>query len=166
MSKRDWEQGPGPDVAVLNAASVSVTEPLQPPQEQHRQPGRLRGKVAVIAGGESGREFADAMEREGAKAVRIAGDARDEDVCRAAVARTVETFGQIDILVNGSDLHGCFHMTKFALPHMKAGASIINAAPVDADGSIAAFTHAVSRALLEKGVHVVHVPNGGVVLNS
>jgi NAD(P)-dependent dehydrogenase (short-subunit alcohol dehydrogenase family) len=91
--------------------------------------GRLRDKVALITGGDSGigRAVAVAMAREGAdvailyleeqkdaadtaKAVedegrailKIAGDVGDERVCREAVEKTVKRFGKLDILVNNA----------------------------------------------------------------
>src|SRR5690606_38195649 len=91
--------------------------------------GRLKGKVALITGGDSGigravavamaREGADIavvyleehkdaeetvrlVEEEGTEAIQIAGDIGDEDFCRKAVERTVEEFGRLDILVNNA----------------------------------------------------------------
>ncbi len=117
-----------------------------PPQHQERQPGResemhpepdcmprfagsgrLRDKVALITGGDSGigratsvlfaREGADIailyleenedarktralVEKEGVKCLTIAGDAGDNEFCERAVGRVVKEFGRIDVLVN------------------------------------------------------------------
>ncbi len=125
-----------------------MSDELQPAQTQDRQPGfehemhprpdytprypgvgKLRDKVALISGGDSGigRAVAVAMAREGAKiaisyldehddaeetvelveaegskAILVAGDIGDESVCRKAVATTVEQFGRLDILVNNA----------------------------------------------------------------
>jgi NAD(P)-dependent dehydrogenase (short-subunit alcohol dehydrogenase family) len=172
-----------------------------PPQRQARQPGseaqmsprpqfeprfggtgRLRDKIALITGGDSGigRAVAVGMAREGAsvaiiyldehedaqdtvrlveaeggKAIAIAGDIGDEGFCSAAVARTLETFGRLDILVNNAaeqhvveepleipvdqlertfrtNVFGYFHMTKHALRHMQKGATIVNTTSVTA----------------------------------
>jgi NAD(P)-dependent dehydrogenase (short-subunit alcohol dehydrogenase family) len=121
---------------------------LQPAQKQDHQPGReaqmrpkpdyrpkfpgvgkLKDKVAVITGGDSGigRAVAIAMAREGAlisivyleededaketvrlveeegsRAITFRGDVGDEMFCWEAVERTFEEFGQIDILVNNA----------------------------------------------------------------
>jgi NAD(P)-dependent dehydrogenase (short-subunit alcohol dehydrogenase family) len=121
---------------------------LQPKQKQERQPGResemrprpdyepkfpgvgkLRDKVALITGGDSGigRAIAVAMAREGAKiafsyleehkdadetvrlvqqegseAIKFAGDVGDETFCEDTVDDTVKTFGRLDILVNNA----------------------------------------------------------------
>src|SRR5438067_6823186 len=120
----------------------------QPPQTQRRQPGRerqmsprpdykpkfpgvgkLKDKVAIITGGDSGigRAVAVAMAREGAlisivyleehedaketqrlveaegsQAILFAGDVGDEMFCWESVERTFEEFGRIDILVNNA----------------------------------------------------------------
>jgi len=120
----------------------------QPPQVQEHQPGReskmsprpeylpnypgvgkLKDKVAIITGGDSGigRAVAVAMAREGAlisilyleeqddaeetkrlveqegsQAILFAGDVGDEMFCWESVERTFEEFGRIDILVNNA----------------------------------------------------------------
>jgi NAD(P)-dependent dehydrogenase (short-subunit alcohol dehydrogenase family) len=121
---------------------------LQPAQKQQRQPGResemrplpeylqkypgsgrLKGKIALITGGDSGigRAVAVAMAREGAKiaivyleehkdaeetvrlvadegseAIKFAGDIGDESFCEQVADDTVKTFGRLDVLVNNA----------------------------------------------------------------
>jgi NAD(P)-dependent dehydrogenase (short-subunit alcohol dehydrogenase family) len=97
--------------------------------EKHRGSGKLRDKVAIITGGDSGigRAVAIAFAKEGAvvaivyleeekdanetrrlveehggKCLLIAGDVGEEKFCRKAVARTIKEFGKIDILVNNA----------------------------------------------------------------
>jgi NAD(P)-dependent dehydrogenase (short-subunit alcohol dehydrogenase family) len=92
--------------------------------------GKLRDKVALITGGDSGigravatlfaregadiaicflpveardaRKTADAVEREGRRCVLIPGDVRKSSFAERAVARTVKAFGRLDILVNNA----------------------------------------------------------------
>jgi NAD(P)-dependent dehydrogenase (short-subunit alcohol dehydrogenase family) len=96
----------------------------------YRGSGKLRKKVALITGGDSGigravavlfaREGADvaftfldeekrdanetkrAIEEEGQTAYAMAGDVRDAKTCRKLVERTVKKFGKLDILVNNA----------------------------------------------------------------
>jgi NAD(P)-dependent dehydrogenase (short-subunit alcohol dehydrogenase family) len=101
------------------------------PEFMPRYPGsgRLKDRVAVITGGDSGigravavlfaREGADVsivfleetrdaretMERvraEGGRCKLIAGDVADEAFCRHAVDSTVDEFGRLDVLVNNA----------------------------------------------------------------
>jgi NAD(P)-dependent dehydrogenase (short-subunit alcohol dehydrogenase family) len=144
---------------------------------RYKGSGKLDGKVALITGGDSGigravavlyaREGADvaivyldveqsdaeetrrAVEAEGKDALLIPGDVSDAAFCRDAVARTVEQFGRVDVLVNNAayqnrresledvteeqwdrtfrtNIYGYFHMAKAALAHLKRGGAIVN----------------------------------------
>src|SRR5688500_10924832 len=105
---------------------------LEPkPEWQPRYPGsdRLKGKVALITGADSGigravaalyaREGADVVilylcehedaaktkeivEKEGRKAITIAGDIGSQEFCEKAVEQTVRELGGLDILVNNA----------------------------------------------------------------
>ncbi len=92
--------------------------------------GKLRGKIAIVTGGDSGigravavlyaREGANivithlpeeqsdadetraAIEAEGSEALLVAGDITDPEFCDGLVERTVERFGSVDVLVNNA----------------------------------------------------------------
>ena len=96
----------------------------------YRGSGKLKGKAAIITGGDSGigraaavlfareganvaivylkqekrdaEETASQIEKEGAKALLLPGDVSDADFCRKAVNKTVKEFGKLDILVNNA----------------------------------------------------------------
>ncbi len=174
--------------------------------------GKLKNKVAIITGGDSGigRAVAIAFAKEGADLViayldehqdaaetkqiinslgrqclTIAGDLRLEENCYSVVATTLKTYGQLDILVNnhGVQFHqksimditreqlmntfqtniiSFFDMTKAALPHLRAGSSIINTTSDTAfsgmsfmidytasKGAIVSFTRSLSQSLAD-----------------
>jgi NAD(P)-dependent dehydrogenase (short-subunit alcohol dehydrogenase family) len=156
---------------------------LEPkPDWEPRYPGseRLKGKVALITGADSGigravaalyaREGADIailylcehddaaktkeiVEKEGRKAIVIAGDLGDRDFCFQAVKETVDSLGGLDILVNNAgeqhpdkditeiteeqlkrtfqtNIFSMFFLTQAARPHLKKGSAIINCTSV------------------------------------
>ena len=156
---------------------------LEPkPDWEPRYPGsdRLKDKVVLITGADSGigravaalfaREGADVailylcehddakktkeiVEKEGRKAILIAGDLGDKDFCERAVRQTVDELGRLDILVNNAgeqhpdkeitqitedqlkrtfqtNVFGMFFMTQAAEPHLKHGSSVINCTSV------------------------------------
>ncbi|HLL60015.1 MAG TPA: SDR family NAD(P)-dependent oxidoreductase, partial [Allosphingosinicella sp.] len=107
----------------------SELEPKPDWEPRYPGSGRLRGKVALITGADSGigravaalfaREGADVailylcehdnaektkeiVEAEGRRAVAIAGDIGDKHFCNRAVAETVEKLGGLDILINNA----------------------------------------------------------------
>lgn len=128
---------------------MSNAQQLQPPQHQENQPGlesqmtpqpesndaqykgssKLKDKVALITGGDSGigravaifyaKEGADVaivyldehkdaqktkqlVEEVGQKCLTLAGDIGDEPFCQKVVERTVDELGRLDILVNNA----------------------------------------------------------------
>lgn len=107
----------------------SALEPKPDWEPRYPGSGRLKGKVALITGADSGigravaalyaREGADVaivylcehddaaktrdiVEQEGRRAVTIAGDIGDKDFCTRAVEETVRRLGGLDILVNNA----------------------------------------------------------------
>lgn len=197
-------------------------------EESYQGTGRLKGRKALITGGDSGigRAAAIAFAREGAdvainyfpteepdaqevvalirkagrKAVAIPGDIRDEAFCTALVDRAVRELGGLDILVNNAarqqshesiaeltteafdatlktNVYAMFWITKAALPHMSAGASIINTGSEQAfepseylldyaptKAAIIAFTKALAKQLAKggKGIRVNAVAPGPI----
>lgn len=152
-------------------------------EESYKGSGRLKGLKAIITGGDSGigravaiayaREGADVLiaylcenddaqevkalvEKEGRKAILVAGDVRDPAHCRAIVKRAVEELGGVDMLVNNAahqatfkdigdisdeewqttfdvNIHAMFYLAKAAVPRMKPGSAIVNTASVNSD---------------------------------
>ncbi len=107
----------------------SDLEPKPDWSPRYKGSDRLKDKVALITGGDSGigravaalfaREGADVaiaylcehddaqktkaiVEQEGRRAILIAGDVGDKSFCEAAVERTVSELGKLDILVNNA----------------------------------------------------------------
>ncbi|MGA6097425.1 SDR family oxidoreductase [Stutzerimonas marianensis] len=138
------------------------------------------------------------VEEHGRQCLTFAGDVADRSVCDKVVNETLGKFGKLDILVNNAaeqhpqksfedippeqwektfrtNVFGMFQMTQAALPHLKAGASIINTSSVTAykgnpmlidysstKGAIVAFTRALSMSLAERGIRVNSVAPGPI----
>jgi hypothetical protein len=147
---------------------------------------------------EDAKDTARYVEEAGRKVLLLPGDISKPQQCRDIVAKTAEAFGGIDILVNNAahqssvesleeltdeeveltfktNIIAMFTITKAALPHMQAGASIINTASVNADnpspqllhyaatkGAIENFTASLSQMLAEKGIRANSVAPGPI----
>ena len=154
----------------------SQLEPKPEWEPRFRGSDRLKGKVALITGGDSGigravaalfaREGADVaivylcehddaaktkdiVEKEGRRAITIAGDIGDKQFCERAVQETVDRLGALDVLVNNAgeqhpdkdvtdidehqlrrtfqtNMFGMVFMTQAARPYLKRGSAIVN----------------------------------------
>ena len=181
---------------------MTISADQIPAQEQDRQPAlesemtpspiydrdsykgseKLKGKVALITGGDSGigravsvlyaKEGADVaisyldehedakktkeeVESYGQKCLLIPGDISSETFCQEVVQKTVDEFGQLDILVSNAaeqyteadweeidaarlgsifstNVFPMFYFTKAALPHLKEGSTIIITTSINA----------------------------------
>jgi NAD(P)-dependent dehydrogenase (short-subunit alcohol dehydrogenase family) len=154
-------------------------EMVPSPDYEPRYPGvgKLKDKVAVITGGDSGigRAVAVAMAREGAKvaiiyleededaentkaacelegsdAILISGDVGDEAFCRKAIERTVKDLGPIDILVNNAGEQ-----------HQVAGPTELEAEQIERTfrTNVFSFFYMVKHAL-------PHMKSGGSIINT
>ncbi|QCJ42873.1 SDR family oxidoreductase [Bacillus sp. S3] len=216
-----------------------------PAQEQKKQPGiqkdmtpvpetmnpkykgsdKLKGKNAIITGGDSGigravsiafakeganvvimylsenhdaEETKQLVEEQGVRCLLLSGDIGDETFCQEAVQQTVDELGGLDLLVNNAgeqhpqesivdistdqlektfrtNIFSMFHLTKAALPHLKAGSAIINTTSITAykghptlvdysatKGAITSFTRSLAIQLAEKGIRVNGVAPGPI----
>lgn len=138
------------------------------------------------------------IEKEGRKCLLIKGDISDDSFCKSCIAQTIQEFGKLDILVNNAaeqspkeslesitskqiedtfrtNIFSFFYLTKYALPHLKEGASIINTTSVTAyrgsehlldysstKGAIVSFTRSLSQNLAAKGIRVNAVAPGPI----
>ena len=107
----------------------SALEPKPEWQPRYPGSGRLKDRVALITGADSGigravaalyaregadvailylcehddaEKTADIVRGEGREALTIAGDIGDKDFCDKAVAQVIEKFGRLDIVVNNA----------------------------------------------------------------
>ena len=203
-----------------NMNPIPETDPIKYPKE-----GKLKGKVALITGGDSGIGKATALlfAKEGAdiviaylsetkdakqtqkevesysrKCTLIKGDLGKENHCKKVIETAIKNHKKIDIIVNNAGLHweaesiedisteqlsktfqnnffSYFWITKYAMPYLKKGASIINTSSVTAyrgspklidysatKGAIVAFTRSLSANLIDKGIRVNAVAPGPI----
>ncbi|WP_233860374.1 SDR family oxidoreductase [Paraburkholderia sp. HD33-4] len=132
----------------------------------------------------------------GRTALALPGDIRDETFCKQMVDRAANGMGGLDVLVNNAgrqhshdsildistedfdwtlrtNLYGMFWITKAAIPHMPAGAAIVNTSSVNAydpsinlldyamtKAAIANFTKSLAKQLVARGIRVNAVAPG------
>jgi len=142
------------------------------------------------------REVVALIEAEGRKAIAVPGDLKDEAFCNSLVEQAVKALGGLDVLVNvagkqtaqkdiaeltteqfdatfKTNVYAMFWLCKAALPHLPAGATIINTASIQAyqpsetlldyaptKSSIVAFTKALAKQVIGKGIRVNAVAPG------
>ncbi|AWW32012.1 NAD(P)-dependent oxidoreductase [Echinicola strongylocentroti] len=144
--------------------------------------GKLKDKVAIISGGDSGigravavlfasegakvaiaylEEDRDAeetkrlVEEQGGSALLVKADLSKKSACKKVVSETLETFGQLNIIINNAaqqyvqrqledideeqlrktfetNIFSYFFLTQAALPHLSKGDSVVNTASVTA----------------------------------
>ncbi len=156
--------------------------------------------ISYLGGEEEGdaKSTAELVEAAGRRSLLLPGDVSDPQHCRDLVARTVSELGGLDVLVNNAafqmshetieeiedaewehtwatNVHAMFHITKAALPHLGAGASIINSSSVNSDmpsptlapyaatkAAIANFSASLAQLLGERGIRCNSVAPGPV----
>lgn len=142
--------------------------------------------------------IAEQIRAAGRAALTLPGDLTERAFCDEVVQRTVEEFGGLDILVNNAgkqlfctdlaelsdeqfdetmktNIYAMFWLTKSALPHLPAGATIINTTSVQAylpsellvdyattKAAINTFTKALAQQLAPKGIRVNAVAPGPI----
>lgn len=144
------------------------------------------------------REVIHLAEAAGSRVTALPGDLQDEAFCRELVERSRSALGGLDILVNvagkqiavtdiaeltteqfeatfRTNVFAMFWLCKAALPHMPAGAAIINTTSIQSyspspmlldyastKAAITAFTHALAKQVVSKGIRVNAVAPGPV----
>lgn len=138
------------------------------------------------------------VEEAGRKASCVRGDIQDPAHCRELVAEAVDKFGKLDCLVNNAayqmaideladytpeqiertfrtNIFSMFYLCQAAVPHMRAGASIINVTSIQGydpspnlldyaatKAAITNFTKALAKQLMPRGIRVNAVAPGPV----
>ena len=179
----DLETSPEPQQQDVPGSSAAMDPAPDYGEQSYKGSGRLAGKATVITGADSGigravaiafaREGADVLisylneeddaketakwvEEAGRKAVLVPGDLSDPAHCRAVIAKAVEEFGRVDVLVSNAafqmtheqiedipddewdhtlatNMSAFFHLTKAAVPQMPKGGSIIVSSSINSD---------------------------------
>ncbi|PPJ52247.1 hypothetical protein CBER1_10518 [Cercospora berteroae] len=138
------------------------------------------------------------VEEKGGKAHAYQADLRSKDTCKKVVDTAREKMGAVNILFNNhayqmmidsildlseeqwentfnTNIHPFFYLSKYVLPHMQEGDTIINNASINAyigrpdlldytstKGAIVAFTRGLSNQFVGKGIRVNAVAPGPV----
>ena len=176
------DQGPKPPFPPQEQKPVGSERKMEPAPDygelSYRGHGRMKGKVALITGGDSGigravalafvREGADVLisyldehadaqqtvavceKEEGRRCVAVPGDLADPAHCAALVDRCVSEFGGLDMLVNNAAYQMTFGTVKDVSAEELEQTFKVN---------ILAMFH-LSKHALE------HIPPGGAIINT
>ncbi len=154
--------------------------------------------IAYLNEHDDARDTAELVEQAGRKAVLVSGDLADRAHCQAVIDQAVNDLGGIDILVNNAafqmthdtieevaddewlhtfdiNITAMFRLVQAAMPHLGAGASIINTSSINYDapkptllpyattkGAIANFTAGRAQMLGDRGIRVNAVAPGPI----
>jgi NAD(P)-dependent dehydrogenase (short-subunit alcohol dehydrogenase family) len=154
--------------------------------------------IVYLSETEDANETKELVEKYKRKCLLVEGDLSKEHFCKEAIQRTIDEFGKLDIVVNNAamqipadtleelqtenliktfetNIFSMFWITKYALPYLKQGASIINSSSITAykgspqlldysatKGAIVTFTRSLSQNLMEKGIRVNGVAPGPI----
>ncbi|MGZ3396546.1 MAG: glucose 1-dehydrogenase [Isosphaeraceae bacterium] len=181
MSQDPREKGPKPPQPSQQQEPPGLESEMDPKpdygEESYKGSGKLKGKAAVITGGDSGigravalafahegadvlisylseesdaEETARVVEAAGRKCVTVAGDISEEAHCRAIINRAVKEFGKVDVLVNNA----AFQMTRESIEEISSE---------EFDRTLK--TNLYAMFWLTKAA-VPHMPKGGAVINT
>ena len=126
--------------------------------------------IAYFDEHDDARETVRLVEEAGRRCIAVAGDIGEPDTAAQLVARALEAFGRIDIVVNNAaeqhleasiedidakqvektfrtNVFAMFHLSRAALPHLKRGACIVESEHGIIDASLETQLEAIGAAL-------------------